>query len=167
MYIPFDKLPPSARIWIYQADRSFSAEEEKIIFETLAGFCSTWEAHGNPLQTSFRIELNRFVILSVDENAAGASGCSIDGSVRVLKDLGNRCNINFFDRTKVAFLVDGAIETHPMNQLKSLFESTRLKPSTQTFNTLVATKGEWDANWKTTPEKSWLIKYLPKDALSV
>jgi hypothetical protein len=167
MYIPFEKLPPLSRVWVYQADRSFSTEEEKIIFEVLTKFCSTWEAHGDPLKTSFKIEFNRFVILSVDESSAGASGCSIDGSVRVLKDLGNQCNINFFDRTKVAFLVNGEIETHSLNQLKSLFESAQLKPSMQTFNTLVATKGEWEANWKTTAEKSWLIKYLPKDALSV
>ena len=167
MYIPFEKLPPPSRVWVYQADRSFSIEEEKIIFEALTKFCSTWEAHGDPLKTSFKIEFNRFVILSVDESSAGASGCSIDGSVRVLKGLGEQFNINFFDRTKVAFLVNGEIETHSLNQLKSLFESAQLKPSMQTFNTLVATKGEWEANWKTTAEKSWLIKYLPKDALSV
>src|SRR5882757_1942285 len=167
MYIPFEKLPPLSRVWVYQADRSFSPDEEKIIFETLTGFCSAWEAHGDPLKTSFKIEFNRFVILSVDESSAGASGCSIDGSVRVLKDLGNQCNINFFDRTKVAFLVNGKIETYPLNELKSLFASAQLKPSMQTFNTLVASKGEWEESWKITAEKSWLIKYLPKDALSV
>ena len=167
MYIPFEQLPAHSRIWVYQADRSFSLEEEKIVSEALNDFCTQWEAHGYPLKTSFKMELDRFVILSVDENSAGASGCSIDGSVKVLKELGNRLNINFFDRTKIAFLINGEIETFSLNQLSFLFQSAKLMPSTLTFNNLVATKAEWEMNWKTMAEKSWLIKYLPKDALSV
>ena len=167
MYILFEKLPPSSRIWVYQADRSFSPEEEKLVYERLADFCSAWEAHGDALSTSFKIEFHRFIILCVDESSAGASGCSIDGSVRVLKELGLQLNIDFFDRTKIAFLQNGGIETYSLNQLRSLFESTQLKPSTLTFNTLVGTKAEWEANWKIAAEKSWLVKYFPKDALSV
>src|SRR6266566_1107353 len=161
MYIPFEQLPSHSQVWIYQADRSFSLEEEKTISESLNDFCLGWTAHGNPLQTSFKIEYNQFVILSVDESSAGASGCSIDGSVRTLKELGNQLHVDFFDRTKVAFLIDGNIQTYALSQLNSLFESGRLKATTTSFNNLVATKSEWDANWKTTPEKSWLIKYLP------
>jgi hypothetical protein len=78
MYIPFNQLPPDSKIWIYQADRVFSDTEEKIIAERLKSFCSQWAAHGHPLQTSFKIEHNQFIVLSVDENTAGASGCSID-----------------------------------------------------------------------------------------
>ncbi len=103
MFIPFEKLPPHSRIWVYQSDRPFSVDEEKVISGSLITFCSQWEAHGSPLQTSFKIEYHQFVILAVDESSAGASGCSIDGSVRVLKELGNHLSIDFFDRSLVAF----------------------------------------------------------------
>ena len=166
MYIPFEQLPANSRVWVYQADRAFSFEEEKIIAQSLTRFCADWVAHGNPLRTSFRIEYRQFVILSVDESSAGASGCSIDGSVRVLKELGARLTIDFFDRTRVAFLINGEIETHPLSQLGVLFESARLKPSTQVFNNLVATKSAWEKTWEVTAENSWLVKYFPKDALS-
>jgi len=167
MFIPFEKLPPHSRIWIYQADRSFSVDEEKIISDSLLNFCSQWEAHGNPLQTSFKIEYHQFVILVVDESSAGASGCSIDGSVRVLKELGNNLNIDFFDRRRVAFLENEKILSYSFNQLKSLFGSGELTSVSQTFNNLVASKAEWEINWKTSVQKSWLTKYLPKDTLSV
>jgi hypothetical protein len=167
MYIPFEQLPSHSRVWIYQADRSFSFDERKIIAEQLTEFCSQWSTHGNPLQTSYKIEYSRYVVLAVDESTAGASGCSIDGSVRILKELGNHLSIDFFDRTKIAFLIDDEIQTYSLSQLNSLFESARLTASTQTFNNLTATKAEWEMNWKTTVEKSWLVKYLPKDALSV
>jgi len=167
MLIPFEKLAPHSRIWIYQADRPFSHEEEKVISNSLLSFCSQWEAHGNSLQTSFKVEYHQFVILVVDESSAGASGCSIDGSVRVLKELGNQLTIDFFDRTKVAFLKNNKIQSYSLNQLKSLFESGELTASSQTFNNLVINKAEWEINWKTPVEKSWLTKYLPKDTLSV
>jgi len=167
MFIPFEKLPPYSRIWIYQADRPFSHEEEKVISNSLLSFCTQWEAHGNPLQTSFKIEYHQFVILTVDESSAGASGCSIDGSVRILKELGNRLVIDFFDRGRVAFLENHNINTYSLPQLKSLFESGELTSASQTFNNLVANKAEWETSWKTSVQKSWLTKYLPKDTLSV
>src|ERR1043165_661189 len=103
MYIPFEQLPPDARLWIYQAERRFTDDEEKIISASLREFCSQWSAHGNPLETSFLIKYNQFIILSVNENAADASGCSIDGSVRVLKELSKRFDNDLFNRTGVAF----------------------------------------------------------------
>jgi hypothetical protein len=167
MFTQFEKLPSQSRIWVYQSDRPFSADEEKVIASTLLDFCSHWEAHGSSLQTSFKIEYHRFVILAVDESSAGASGCSIDGSVRVLKDLGQQLAIDFFDRTKVAFLKNEKIQTYSLHQLKSLFELGEVTALSQTFNNLVINKAEWENNWKTSVQKSWLTKYLPKDALSV
>ena len=167
MFIPFEKLPPYSRVWVYQADRSFSGDEEKVISNSLTSFCTQWEAHGNPLHTSFQIEYHQFVILAVDENSGGASGCSIDGSVRVLKELGNQFTIDFFDRSKVAFLEGEKIRSYSLNQLKSLFQSGNLTAASQTFNNLISSKVELETNWKASVQKSWLTKYLPKDTLSV
>jgi len=167
MLVPFEKLPPHSRLWIYQANRPFSIDEETNVSDSLASFCSQWEAHGNPLQASFKIDYHQFVILAVDEKSAEASGCSIDGSVRVLKELGNQLTIDFFDRSGVAFFENGKINTYFLPQLKSLFESGQLSPSSQTFNNLVTNKAEWEISWKISVGKSWLAKYLPKDTLSV
>ncbi len=166
MYVPFDQLPSHSRIWVYQADRSFIREEEKIISDTLSDFCAQWSAHGHPLQTSFKIEFSRFVVLSVDESSAGASGCSIDGSVRMLKDLGAQLHLDFFDRTKIAFLMEGEIQILPLTEIGFLFKSGKLSASSITFNNLLADKVDWEKNWKTPAKKTWLSKYFPKSALS-
>ena len=167
MYIPFKELPPSARVWVYQADRSFSIADEKMIAQVLTDFCSRWEAHGQPLRASFKVEFHQFIILSVDENIAEASGCSIDGSVRTLKELGNQMLIDFFDRTKIAFMFGGKIEIYPLNELGSLFATGQLSSSTRTFNNLTPTQSEWKKNWLTTADKTWLSKFLPKEAVAV
>lgn len=166
MYIPFEQLPPDSRLWIYQADRSFSEAEEKVISDSLREFCGQWAAHGNPLQTSFLIKYNRFIILSVNENAADASGCSIDGSVRVLKELSQRFHNDVFNRTKVAFTNAGEIRLYPIKELSALFELGTLNAASVTFDNLVPDKESFDKKWETAVENTWLAKYLPKGTLS-
>lgn len=173
MFIPFASLPANARLWIYQSDRPLIADEEKFLLSALAEFCEQWKAHGQDLKTSFKIEYHHFVILAVDENYNDASGCSIDGSVRILKSLQQESlpgrlagGINFFDRSRVAFLLDNEIKTFPLAELKNLFSSGRLTATSPTFDNLVATKSDFDKAWLTTVEKSWLIKYLPKPAVA-
>lgn len=167
MFTPFIQLPSHSRIWIYQTNRPLSSEEEKIISSVLSEFCSQWSAHGKPLTTSFKIELGHFLILSVDEKTAGASGCSIDGSVRVLKNLGQQLTIDFFDRSKVAFLLEGEIRLFPLHELSTLFKSATLKASSTTFNNLVSDKETFEKAWKTSAEKTWLTKYLTETTLTV
>jgi hypothetical protein len=167
MYLPFDQLPSDSRVWIYQADRSFSEAEEKVISDSLQDFCSQWAAHGTQLETSFVIMHNQFIVLSVNENAYGASGCSIDGSVRVLKELSQQFNIDFFNRTKIAFLLEGEIKLYSMQELPALFNSGKLSGASVSFNNLVPDKSSFEKAWKISAENSWLAKYLPKSALSL
>lgn len=164
MFFPFDTLPPHARIWVYQADRKLTEDEVKRVSADIRAFCEGWEAHGQPLKTSFQLLHNQFLILAVDEGVHQASGCSIDGSVRVLKNLQN-LGINFLDASKIAFLIQEEIKLFNRLELKPLFASGYLAPQTITFNNLVANKGDWETLWRIPVEKSWMAKYLVNHTL--
>ncbi|HEX8060039.1 MAG TPA: hypothetical protein VF473_03850 [Cyclobacteriaceae bacterium] len=166
MYIQFNQLPAHSRIWIYQASRKFTASEKQAAEAALREFCESWVAHSQPLKTSFSIEHDQFVILATDEDYHLPSGCSIDSSVRALKELGSQLGVDLFDRTKVAFLDKDAVLVYPLSKLKGLFESGELTGSTITFNNLVPSVGDLNRDWKTTVEKTWLTKYLPNSTLA-
>ena len=166
MYQSFDSLPAHARLWIYQANRTFNTVEKEQLFNGLKDLCEQWSAHGTPLRTSFTIQFDQFVIMAVDEKVNGASGCSIDGSVRYLKSLQDQLGIDFFDRTCVAFLQEGKIIVHPFAGIRNLFESYTLLAETVTFNNTLTTKGEWEKHWKVPVKESWLARYLPKTAVA-
>ena len=166
MFIPFETLPSNARVWIYQSDRYLSTEEENYLYTELTQFCEQWNAHGQPLRTSFKIEHHFFVVLAVDENYNDASGCSIDGSVRILKSLQEKFGINFLDRSRVAFRLNNEIKSFSLPELKNLFSSGKLVATTSTFNNLVATKSDFEKEWLIPVEKSWLAKYVPKAAVA-
>lgn len=166
MFIPFEELSATARVWIYQLDRSVNEQEKSEIEKVIKGFCNQWQAHGAPLRTSFQLMHNHFLVLAVDEKAGSASGCSIDGSVRVLKELGERYDIDFFNRTLAAFLINNEVVAYPLNQLKELFASGTLSPTAITFNNLVESKAAFLAHWMVPVSNSWLTRYLPKSTLA-
>src|SRR3954471_24158585 len=99
MYTTFDSMPADSRLWVYQANRKFTSGEKEILEKGLTELCTQWKAHGAPLRTSFTIVYNLFVVIAVDEQVHGASGCSIDGSVRYLHGLQHDLNLDFFDRS--------------------------------------------------------------------
>ncbi len=161
MLASLDSLPNHTRVWIYQGNREFTLREIEIINATLTAFCQQWAAHGAPLQSNFVIRENRFVILLVNEEAHASSGCSIDGSVRVMKGLQQQLDIDFFDRTQVAFWISNQIQTFATAELKNAFSSGKLSSQSILINTLASTKHELDLNWKIEVQNSWLKKYLP------
>ncbi len=166
MYRSFDSMPAHARLWIYQANRSFSTAEKEQLFNGLKDLCEQWSAHGTPLQTSFVIQFDQFIIMAVDEQVNGASGCSIDGTVRFMKSLQDQLGIDFFDRTRVAFLKEGKIIVHTVTEVRNLFESQALSAETVTFNNTVTTKAEWEKHWRVPVKESWLARYLPKTSVA-
>lgn len=166
MYVPFDTLSDNSRVWIYQADRRLTGHEVTKLESTLRSFCDQWAAHGEPLKTSFRIVHDQFVVLCADEDYHAPSGCSIDTSVRMLKEFQALSGVDFFDRTRVAFLNEGAVMTAPLADLKGSFSSGTLKGTTITFDNLVPSKGDFLRRWTVPSEKTWLAKYLPKSALA-
>jgi len=166
MYQSFDSMPGHSRLWIYQANRFLTLEETNQLEEGLKRLCDQWSAHQVPLSTSYTIQHKLFAILTVDENQAGASGCSIDSSVHFLKGLQQSLGLDFFDRTQVALMDKGQVILHRVGQLKSLFENRTLTGDSLTFNILAATKSEWIENGRIKIKDSWLNKYLPKTAVA-
>ena len=159
MYVPFDSLDDSARVWIYQAGRKLTESEKHTISETLSTFTHQWVAHGNPLKTSFKIFHDQFIVLAADENFEQASGCSIDGAVRTIQEIDNTFKLNLFDRTQVAFLNDSVMVIKQSDLLKSL-ESGVWKHNTLTFNNVLVSKADLTAKWVVPAGETWLKRYL-------
>lgn len=160
MWVNFETLPDTSRIWIYPSERKFLLNEEQLIADELMKFTQHWGAHGVPLQASFKILENQFIVIAVNEENAGASGCSIDSSVRVLKYLQHQLGIDFFNRNLVPFLLAGQIQMIPMVDLKQKFTDGIWNGATVTFNTLAVTMGDLRNNWRLSAEKSWVRRYM-------
>jgi hypothetical protein len=162
MFAPFETLEDSARIWIYQSTRKFTESEKNTISETLSAFTHSWVAHGNPLKTSFAILQDQFIVLAADENFNEASGCSIDSSVRVIRQLDQQFSFGLFDRTKVAFSKAGEIQMIPLNELPQALTEDRWNGNSMVFNNVIESKGQLETDWIIPAGQTWLKRYLGK-----
>lgn len=165
MWVDFELLPPTSRIWIYQLNRSLQAHEEQNLLETIATFCEHWTTHGQPMRASARIEFHRFLVLVADEDFQQPSGCSIDSSVRVLKEWQAKNGVNFFDRTQIPYLENEELLVRSVTEFRTLAGEGKITGQLLTFDNLVPSKGDFEKRWKIEIEKSWLAKYLAKPAL--
>lgn len=147
------------RVWIYQADRFLTDSEVKEVGDALADFVSSWTAHGSALAGKATVRDNLFLILEVDEEQAGVTGCSIDKSVHFLKELGRRLDVDFFDRMNVAFRDRaGKVSLVSRSKFESLVKSGDVTSDTIVFNNLVQNKEQLDLQWETPFKASWHSK---------
>ncbi|MCH7512495.1 MAG: hypothetical protein IH947_00910 [Bacteroidetes bacterium] len=160
MFVDFDKMARDSRVWLYQSDRDLTAEEQNYILEQTEKFLNTWVAHGTNLNSSVKIFYKRFLVILVDEKFASVSGCSIDSSVRFVKALETELNVNFFDRTKVAFLDDGNVFLESLNKIKNRISEGIISGDTLTFNNLIKNKAELEESWMVPASETWLSRYL-------
>jgi hypothetical protein len=161
MYLPFDQMPEYSRVWVYQADQKFSESDEKVLRDRMKSFCEGWNTHGNLMPTSFHIVENQILILAVDESNLGASGCSIDSSVRTLRELENSLNINLTDQGKISLKRStGEMKVISALGVKSKVTSGEIDLQTEVINPTIRVKADLQNLWQPV-RNSWLNKYFP------
>ncbi|MEO5995521.1 MAG: hypothetical protein ABIN89_02400 [Chitinophagaceae bacterium] len=149
-----------SKVWIYQSNRLFSISEALQIEDLLKNFYNNWLSHGATVKGHADLLFGQFIIIMADETATGVSGCSTDGSVRLIKDIEKAFNVSMFDRQLLAFLVKEKVQLIPMPQLSYARENGFINAETIYFNNLVQTKEELENNWMIPVRESWLAGRL-------
>ena len=145
----------NSRVWVYQSARELSADETGQIQALLNDFTTGWTAHNNQLKAQAEIRYNRFVILTVDESQAGASGCSIDKSVNFIKQLEQHFNISLLDRFNLAYKAGNEVLSAPRAEFEELLKTGAVDINTIVFNNMVQTTDEIKNKWEVPFKDSW------------
>lgn len=150
-----------SRVWIYQSSRLLSLSEALQAEDMLNDFVANWQTHGDPVKGYANLFFGQFIVLMADESAAGVSGCSTDSSVRVIKEMESRFNVQLFDRQMLAFVIKDKVQLLPLSQLSYAVENNFINEDSIYFNNVVLTKKELENNWIIPVKQSWLAKRLP------
>lgn len=161
----WNELNSNARVWLYGAKRPFTNAETDHIVARLNQFCSEWAAHGDKLLCGFQLVNNQIILLAVDEENVAASGCSIDTSVQVIRDIDAAYQLDLFQRLR-AFVVNGDnIEANSINELKALINSDQVNEETMVVNTMVNTLEDVQKRFVMPIHETWMKQYLKKAAV--
>ncbi len=146
---------PQSRVWIYQSNRQFSEKETQEIQQKLDAFTAQWAAHGHQLKAKAEIRYGFFIILIVDQDSASATGCSIDSSVRLIKEIENAYGVDLFDRFNMAYKLDDQVYVNTKEDFETLISIKKIGPQTIVFNNLVQNLAELEEKWEVPLENSW------------
>jgi len=155
-----------SRVWVYQGSRILSLSEALEAEELINNFCTEWTSHGADVEAYGNIFFGQFLVLMADETRAGVSGCSTDSSVRFVKELEKKFNIDFFDRTNLAFIIKDKVQLLPLNQLSYAYENNFITADTLYFNNPVLNKEQLEDNWIIPVKDSWLANRLKMTSTS-
>ncbi len=146
---------PQSKVWIYQSNRSFTGQEVTEIHQKITDFAAQWKAHGHQLKAKAEILYNYFVVFTVDETASGATGCSIDASVRVIKEIEREYNVDLFNRFNMAYINDGKVIVTNKEDFETLVNINAVGSKTIVFNNMVQTLVDFETKWMVSFEDSW------------
>jgi hypothetical protein len=147
------------KIWIYLSDKELKGDLLNSVLKAGNDFVQNWKAHEMPLNATFEVVSDRFIVVSVDETIYNASGCSIDKLLRLIKQLEADHKIQLLNRLLVGYKTQNGVEVVPSSSIKEKLASKQLDENTLIYNVAVSDSKEYE-NWLQPLKETWLKKYL-------
>lgn len=119
-------------------------EEAQAITHELKNFCQSWTAHQVALRADALVLYNYFIILIVDEAVSGASGCSIDKSVKQIQQLEHTYKLELMNRLHIALYRNDSIQVMHLNEVKRQKETLS---DTYFFDNSITTLHDLHTRW--------------------
>lgn len=152
--------PSSSRLWIYGGNKLIADEYILDINDEIADFTKSWSSHGIPIKATGALMHNSILILMADESTQSASGCSIDTSVQFIRDIGNRYDVDFFNRMIFHYLKDNQPRIIEARDLPEAVQKGEISESTIFFDNLVDTKKKFQEEWIKSLKDSWHKRFV-------
>lgn len=162
-----DRIPSDfaaeAKVWVYQAARTFTVRELAEINEQLDQFYQQWMSHNRPVKGWAGVFFNQFIVIVADDTADRLCGSAVDHSLRVIQSLERQYEVSLLDRMLLGFLVQDRVELLPLAQLPHALAAGKVKEDTLYFNNTVTTKAALLDHWIIPLKDSWLAqRYLTR-----
>ena len=163
--VSFESLPPSSRLWVFGAERPITGSAANRLLAAVDEHLDRWNAHGSPLTCARQWTEDRFLAIGVDQSTAGASGCSIDGLFRVLKNLETELGTRLVGGGTVYYRDPaGPIVAVSRDEFSELAADGAVRKDTRVFDMTVDTVGDWKERFETETARSWHSSLLPEHA---
>jgi hypothetical protein len=154
--VSFSQLPDDARVWVFGASDPITGGRAATLLSRVDEYLDDWKAHGDPLTCARDWRDDRFLAIGVDENSAGASGCSIDALFRILQQMQESLGSTIVGGGRVYYR-----DKHGATQCTSRSEFPRLRAAgivneaTPVFDTSVVTGAGYRQAFERPLAESW------------
>jgi hypothetical protein len=162
--VPFNSLPPQARVWVFGSDRPLQGADATSLLAAVDGWLDQWKAHGAPLRSAREWRDDRFLAIGVDPTAEQASGCSIDALFRRLQDIERQLDTSLVAGGRVFYRSrDGLPRVAKRGDVGRLGATGELTPDTPIFDTSITEARSWRDTFERPARDTWVASLLPRD----
>lgn len=152
----FDQLPDHARLWVFASERPLGPAEADRLLREVDRFLAGWHAHQVPLTAARDWRHDCFLLVGVDERAAGVSGCSIDALVRTMKALGEELGVGLLDHGAVHYRANDGVRRLSREAFAEAAGRGDVAPQTTVFDNTVTSVGALRSGaWERPAASSW------------
>ncbi|PNW27917.1 ABC transporter ATPase [Formosa algae] len=160
MLVDFNTLPETSKVWIFQANRSFTDQELEEIKSKIDVFLENWTAHGADLNAGYEIKYKRFLILGLNQEVNNATGCSVDASVHFIQQLEKEYQVDLLDKMNVSYKQGEFVAYKTLTDFRKMAKDKAVSKNTIVFNNLVTNIAEYKENWEVPASDSWHNRFL-------
>jgi len=151
----YKEFPDNSKVWVYQSNQFFEADEVDYISVKIDDFIDSWESHGNLVKATFEIVYDLFVVIFVDEQGDRMCGTAQDNSIKLIKELEQELEISLMDRMVQAYQKDDKVNIVKLSDFSKLIEDKEIDENTLVYNNTITTKYDFDNNWEVPLKESW------------
>ena len=126
MLADFHTLPEQARIWLYACEKALTQSQQDYVLNVISEELKGWNAHKQPLTAGVTILENHFIVVCLDENKNGASGCSIDALQNTIQKIEKELTFSLMNRLNVFCKIENEILCIPSFKLASVVDKDTL-----------------------------------------
>ena len=135
------------KLWIYRSIKELTEEEEREINALCRQFIGEWASHGKKLDADFRIIDKHFLVFFVNEDAAKATGCSIDSSVALIRSIEAKYQLGLLDRMQIPFKDADGVVMHSFQDLADLYSKNIIADDSLVYNLMLQEGQNFDDQW--------------------
>ncbi len=159
--VELDTLPDESRAWVFAAADTLSDEAVALLLRDVDAFLDAWRAHGVPLHGARELREARFLCIAVDQRAAGASGCSVDGLFRQLRELEPQLGTSLIAGGLVFWRGDeGVVRAATRPQFAAHAVAGQVASHTPVFDVSITSLADWRHNFERAAGASWHARLL-------
>lgn len=159
--VPFETLPDSSRVWVFGSDAPLSEAGTTALLEGVDTYLADWKAHGAPLTVAREWRDGRFLVVAVDQSAAGATGCSIDGLFRVLQGLEAAAGASLVGGGRLFYRDDhAAVQSVARGEVAALTANGTIVKDTVVFDSSITDLGTFRAGFERRAKDTWVKELL-------
>ena len=152
-----------ARIWIYGFSKQLNGNDKKIVGNVLDQFVKSWKSHGDDVTGAFSLIYDRFAILAAE--SSGVSGCSVDSSVGIFKELRNKHALDALNLNLIFYRVDDKIESVTRPEFSDMVKAGKIAIETTVFDTSIRSLDQLkEGKFEIPVKNSWHINLIRKVA---